>query len=153
MFLAAWNFPTLMLVDVIVPALLSGCALLIKPSEYAPRTALRLLALLRRAGLPEGLVSVAVGGPAVGRAVVALPADSLIFIGSSPTGAKVAQAVASGAAGPRRCVLEMGGSDAFYVAPDVADIPAGALGEGNPGGVGGVAVALAGGKFDQVSAL
>ena len=138
-FLPAFNFPTLMLVDFLVPALLLGNTVLMKPSEHATQTALDLAQLLYAAGVPEDALQVVCGGPAVGAAVVAAPLDGLVFIGSTATGGKIAAAPVS----PRRTVLEMGGNDGFFVAPDVEDVGAtaallatGKVRRGARGGVG-----------------
>ena len=89
-FLSAWNFPVLMLVDFLTPAILTGNTVLLKPSEHATQTALALARLLHSAGLPSDSLQVAVGGADVGAAVVAHEElDSLVFIGSSTVGSQV----------------------------------------------------------------
>ena len=143
-FLPAFNFPCLMIVDFLVPALLCGNIVLMKPSEYGTATAQYVVRLLLEAGLPPDVVLIAEGGPEAGAAVVQAPIlDALVFIGSSATGAKVAAAPVRS---PRRTVLEMGGNDGFYVHKDVAtDMPKGPLQD-----VAAVAAALATAKFDMM---
>jgi len=62
-FLSAWNFPTLMTVDYLMPALLCGNGVVIKPSEYASMTACKIKTLLDEAGLPPDLVQLAFLNP------------------------------------------------------------------------------------------
>ena len=104
-----------------VPALLTGNAVLYKPSEFATLTGLHIARLLHAAGVPADVFAPLIGGGEVGAALLEQPVDGVFFTGSAATGARIAAAV-----GPRmiRLQLELGGKDPTYVADD-AD-PAGA---------------------------
>jgi acyl-CoA reductase-like NAD-dependent aldehyde dehydrogenase len=114
--ISAWNYPYFVGANVFVPALLTGNAVLYKPSEYATLTGLEIGKLLHLAGIPQDVFAVVVGAGAVGRAVLAQPVDGVFFTGSYATGARIAQE-----AGPRmiKLQLELGGKDPTYVCEDV----------------------------------
>jgi acyl-CoA reductase-like NAD-dependent aldehyde dehydrogenase len=113
---SAWNYPYFVGSNVFVPALLTGNAVLYKPSELSTLTGLAIGALLSEAGVPEGVMQVLVGGRELGAALIAAPVDGVFFTGSYATGRKIAEAVA-----PRmvRLQLELGGKDPAYVMEDV----------------------------------
>lgn len=113
---SAWNYPWFVGSNVFVPALLTGNAVLYKPSEHATLTGKRIGELFLRAGLPEDLFVTVVGAGAVGAAVVEQPVDGVFFTGSYATGRRIAERVA-----PRmiRLQLELGGKDPTYVTNDV----------------------------------
>jgi len=113
---SAWNYPYFVGLNTIVPALLTGNAVLYKPSEHATLTGLRLVDLLHRAGVPVDVVQAVVGGGAAGAALVAADVDMICFTGSYPTGRSVAVAAAERLL---RVQLELGGNDAAYVCDDV----------------------------------
>lgn len=119
--ISAWNYPYLVGVNVIVPALLAGNAVMYKPSEYATATGKHILSLLYQAGVSHDVMQLAAGGKATGEALLDLPLDGYFFTGSYATGHAVYQRVA-----PRLvpCQLELGGKDPLYVADDVQDIQA-----------------------------
>lgn len=112
---SAWNYPYFVGGNVFVPALLTGNAVVYKPSEYATLTGRHIERLLHAAGVPADVFVVVVGGGEVGAALVAQPVDGVFFTGSAATGARIAAA-----AGPRmiRLQLELGGKDPTYVADD-----------------------------------
>lgn len=115
-----WNFPILLAIWKIGPALLTGNTLVLKPSPYTPLTTLRLGELLR-ALLPPGVLNVISGGDALGPLMSAHPGiDKISFTGSTATGRKV---MASAATNLKRLTLELGGNDAAIVLPD-ADVEA-----------------------------
>ena len=125
---SAWNYPWYVGSNVFVAALLTGNAVLYKPSELVPRTGLAIERLLRESGLPAGIFAAVVGGVRTGSVLVESPVDAIFFTGSRATGRRIAEAAAS------RLVpvqLELGGKDAAYVTEDV-DVPsaAAALAEG-----------------------
>src|SRR5205085_6306523 len=64
--ISAWNYPYLVSVNVFVPALIAGNAVMYKPSEYSTLTGLEIEKLLKQAGVPEGIFHVATGGREVG---------------------------------------------------------------------------------------
>ena len=113
--ISAWNYPWFVGCNVIVPALLTGNAVLYKPSEYATLTGLEIARLLHQAGVPPEVFVPLVGGGAVGAALLEQNLDGLFFTGSYATGARIAQA-----AGSRfmKLQLELGGKDPTYVCDD-----------------------------------
>ena len=113
--ISAWNYPWFVGGNVFVPALLTGNAVLYKPSEYATMTGLAIARLLHFAGIPEDVFITLVGGAPVGAALQAQRIDGLFFTGSHATGVRIAQALA-----PRlvKLQLELGGKDPTYVCDD-----------------------------------
>jgi acyl-CoA reductase-like NAD-dependent aldehyde dehydrogenase len=120
--ISAWNYPYFVGANVFVPALITGNAVLYKPSEYATLTGLEIGQLLHISGVPQDAFKVLVGSGTVGTALLMQPVDGVFFTGSHATGAKIAQTI-----GPRmiKLQLELGGKDPAYVCEDV-DIAAAA---------------------------
>jgi acyl-CoA reductase-like NAD-dependent aldehyde dehydrogenase len=116
--ISAWNYPYFVGGNVFVPALLTGNAVLYKPSEFSTLTGLHIARLLHESGIPEEVFAPLVGGGAVGAALLNQAIDGVFFTGSNATGRRIAEA-----AGPRmiRMQLELGGKDPTYVCED-ADI-------------------------------
>lgn len=119
--ISAWNYPYLVGVNVFVPALLAGNAVLYKPSEYASLTGLEIERLWNEAGLDAGLFRTAIGTGSVGAALLEMPFDGYFFTGSYKTGNFIYN---KAAAKMVPCQCELGGKDPLYVADDVADIAA-----------------------------
>ena len=117
--ISAWNYPYLVGVNVFIPALIGGNAVLYKPSEYALLTGLLIQDLLHKAGVPADCFQTVVGGGAVGEMLLNLNLDGYYFTGSYKTGKYIAERVA-GKMVP--CQLELGGKDPLYIMDDVADI-------------------------------
>ena len=113
--ISAWNYPYLVGCNVIVPALLTGNAVLYKPSEFAALTGLHITRLLHAAGIPADVMQAVVGAGDVGAALLEQRIDGLFFTGSHATGVRIAQALA-----PRlvKLQLELGGKDPTYVRAD-----------------------------------
>jgi acyl-CoA reductase-like NAD-dependent aldehyde dehydrogenase len=113
---SAWNYPYFVGSNVFVPALLTGNAVLYKPSELCCLTGLAIGRLLHEAGVPSAVFQTLIGGRELGAALVGLPVDGVFFTGSYATGKKIAEAVA-----PRmiRLQLELGGKDPAYVTDEV----------------------------------
>jgi len=113
---SAWNYPYFVGANVFVPALLTGNAVLYKPSEYSTLTGLEIARALWDAGVPEDVFVPVVGAGAVGAQLVELPIDAVFFTGSHATGRRIAERVA-----PRmiKLQLELGGKDPLYVTEDV----------------------------------
>jgi len=110
-----WNFPVLLAVWKIAPALLAGNTVVMKPSPYTPFSTLRLGEILRDV-LPPGVLNVVSGGDALGAWITEHPAVRKIsFTGSVATGKRVAAAAAPDL---KRVTLELGGNDAAIVLPD-----------------------------------
>jgi acyl-CoA reductase-like NAD-dependent aldehyde dehydrogenase len=114
--ISAWNYPYFVGSNVFLPALLTGNAVLYKPSEHATLTGLAIAELLREAGVPPDIFVAVVGAGGAGRALLAQDIDAIFFTGSYATGRKIAETVA-----PRlvRVQLELGGKDPAYVCDDV----------------------------------
>jgi acyl-CoA reductase-like NAD-dependent aldehyde dehydrogenase len=123
--ISAWNYPYLVGVNVFVPALLAGNAVMYKPSEYATLTGLEIEKLLRQAGVPENVFHVAVGAAGVGEILLGIAFDGYFFTGSYKTGKYIYEKVAAKMV---PCQCELGGKDPLYVADDIADIKAVAAG-------------------------
>ena len=119
--ISAWNYPLLVGVNVFIPALLAGNAVLYKPSEYATLTGLELKRLLTNAGVPDHVFLVATGGADVGKLMMDLDLDGFFFTGSYKTGKLVYE---KAAAKMVPCQCELGGKDPLYVADDVENITA-----------------------------
>lgn len=113
--ISAWNYPWFVGCNVILPALLTGNAVLYKPSEYATLSGLEIARLLHEAGVPRDVMMCLVGEGEVGAALLEQPVDGVFFTGSNATGQRIAEAV-----GKRmvRLQLELGGKDPTYVAED-----------------------------------
>lgn len=113
--ISAWNYPWFVGGNVFIPALLTGNAVLYKPSEYAAMTGLAIARLLHAAGVPQDVFVALIGGAEVGSALLAQKIDGLFFTGSHATGIKIAQALS-----PRliKLQLELGGKDPTYVCED-----------------------------------
>mmetsp|Transcript_2477 Transcript_2477/g.5249 ORF Transcript_2477/g.5249 Transcript_2477/m.5249 type:complete len:486 (-) Transcript_2477:132-1589(-) len=131
--ISAWNFPYFVGSNVWAPALLTGNAVLYKPSEWALQTGRRVSELMAQSGVPSEVFCPVYGsGVEVGAALARQPLDGLFFTGSEATGRKLAAAVYSEAAiasrdkRPSRVMfprlqLELGGKDPAYVRADVAN--------------------------------
>jgi betaine-aldehyde dehydrogenase len=123
--LAPWNYPLMMALWKIGPALAAGNTVVLKPAPETPLTTLALGALALEAGIPEGVFNVVAGGDEVGVALVAHPDVSLISLtGASETGKIIMRAAADSL---KRVHMELGGKAPFVVFAD-ADIEAAAQG-------------------------
>ena len=113
--ISPWNYPLLLTAMHVVPALVAGNAVILKPSELTPRTADKVAEILASAGLPRNVLQVLHGDGATGAALVNAPIDKVFFTGSERTGRAIAQSCA-----PRfiPVALELGGSDAAIVLDD-----------------------------------
>jgi len=126
--ISAWNYPYYVGLNVILPALLTGNAVLYKPSEIATLTGLAIGNLFQETGLPEGVFSVHPGSGTVGAELLKLNVGGIFFTGSYATGRKIAEA-AAGRMIPVQ--LELGGKDPVYVCDDVdVDAAAAATADG-----------------------
>lgn len=113
-----WNFPVLIAIWHVIPALRVGNTVVMKPSALTPLTTLRLVRLLA-AVLPPGVLNIVTGDDTsfnLGAAMTEHPGiDKIVFTGSTPTGRQVMQAAAGHL---KRLTLELGGNDAGIVLPD-----------------------------------
>ncbi|MFJ9380741.1 aldehyde dehydrogenase family protein [Streptomyces sp. NPDC101455] len=111
-----WNFPILLAVWKIAPALVAGCTIVVKPSPFTPLCDLKLVELMQDL-LPPGVLSAVSGDDDLGRWMTTHPGiDKIAFTGSSETGKHV---MASAAGTLKRLTLELGGNDPAIVLPDV----------------------------------
>lgn len=116
-----WNFPLLMAVWKIAPALAAGCTVVLKPAEQTPLSALRLGELALEAGIPAGVLNVITGGAETGSALVDHPdVDKISFTGSTAVGREIG---AKAGRALKRLTLELGGKSPNIVLPD-ADLDA-----------------------------
>ncbi|HZI92784.1 MAG TPA: aldehyde dehydrogenase family protein [Patescibacteria group bacterium] len=121
-----WNFPLLMAAWKVAPALACGNTVVLKPASYTPLTALRLAALCKEAGLPDGVLNVVTGsGSVAGMALVRHPlVDKIAVTGSTPVGQQIMREAAGTL---KRVSLELGGKSPNIVLAD-ADLDAAARG-------------------------
>ncbi len=111
-----WNWPAMITIWQVAPALRMGNAVIVKPSEFTPLIVTALVEVLNTV-LPEGLLTVVSGGREVGAALSAEPAiGKIMFTGSTATGKAI---IKSSADTVKRLTLELGGNDAGIVLPDV----------------------------------
>jgi len=123
--ISAWNYPYNVGVNVFVPALLAGNAVMYKPSEYATMTGIEIERYLHEAGVPEDVFVLAIGEGDVGKSLLDMPFQGYYFTGSYPTGRYIYERVSEKMV---PCILELGGKDPVYVADDVADVAGAAAG-------------------------
>lgn len=117
--ISAWNYPYLVGVNVFIPALIAGNAVLYKPSEFASLTGVEIARLLYAAGVPEDAFALVLGEAQAGQALLELPLDGYFFTGSYATGKYIAEQVAKKLV---PCQLELGGKDPLYVSAYNDDI-------------------------------
>ena len=111
-----WNFPVLIAIWHIIPAVLSGNTVVCKPSPYTPLTTLRIVELMNEI-LPKGVVNCVTGGDDLGPVMTShQDIGKIVFTGSCGTGKQI---YANAAETMKRMTLELGGNDAGIVLPDV----------------------------------
>jgi acyl-CoA reductase-like NAD-dependent aldehyde dehydrogenase len=111
-----WNMPQFLIVTKLVPALLAGCSVILKPAPESPLNALLLAELIAEADLPQGVVSVLPGNAALGEYLVKHPGvEKVSFTGSTNAGRAVAAACATDL---KRVSLELGGKSAAIILGD-----------------------------------
>ncbi len=114
--IAPWNFPMILAMFKVGPALLAGNTMVLKPSPFTPLSTLRFAELAAEI-LPPGVLNVVTGGDRLGPWMTSHPGfDKISFTGSTATGKRVMQ---SAAPTLKRVTLELGGNDAAIVMPDV----------------------------------
>ncbi|MGH1420470.1 MAG: aldehyde dehydrogenase family protein [Hyphomonas sp.] len=114
--ISPWNFPFVLSIFKLAPALLAGNTVVLKPSPFTPMTVLRLGELVRDI-LPAGVLNVISGDDDLGPLMTAHPGfDKISFTGSTETGKKVMESAAKDL---KRLTLELGGNDAAIVFSDV----------------------------------
>jgi acyl-CoA reductase-like NAD-dependent aldehyde dehydrogenase len=119
--LVGWNFPLLLAIAKVGPALATGNTLVLKPSELTPLSAVRLAELAAEAGIPPGVLNVILGAADTGAALAHHnDIDILSFTGSSATGKRLL--AASGQSNMKRLILECGGKSPNIVFDDAPDL-------------------------------
>ncbi|GMA51436.1 aldehyde dehydrogenase [Alicyclobacillus contaminans] len=115
--ICAWNFPMLLAMWKVVPALAMGNAIVVKPASNTPLSTLKLAQLAAEAGVPAGVFNVVAGpGASVGEALVTHPeVDKVAFTGSTEVGRRIMQLAAGSV---KRVTLELGGKSPAIVLPD-----------------------------------
>ena len=109
-----WNWPMMIMVWQVAPALKMGNAVVVKPSEYTPLSVLALVEVMNEV-LPAGVLQVVTGGREVGAALAAHEAfGKIMFTGSTKTGRAIIEASSNNLA---RLTLELGGNDAGIILP------------------------------------
>ncbi len=114
-----WNFPLVMALWKVAPALATGCTVVLKPAEQSSLTALRLAELVVQAGYPDGVLNVITGfGHIAGDALINhRDIDKISFTGSVPTGKVIGRAAVEGM---KRFTLELGGKSPMIIMPDIS---------------------------------
>ncbi len=114
--IAPWNYPLMMAIWKIGPALAAGCTVVLKPAPTTPLTTLMLAELAAEAGMPEGVFNVITGGNEAGQALVEHPDVRMVSLtGSTDTGKKIMKTAADTL---KRVHLELGGKAPFIVFDD-----------------------------------
>jgi len=122
--ISAWNYPYLVGVNVFVPALIAGNAVMYKPSEYTSLTGLEIQKLWQQAGLDSRLFTTVLGTGQAGKLLLDLPLDAYFFTGSYNTGKFIYEQVAAKMV---PCQLELGGKDPVYVTANNRNIQKAAM--------------------------
>ena len=113
--ISPWNFPWATPLDEVVMALMAGNAVVVKPSELTPLTALKIGSVFKQAQLPDGLLEIVTGDGTTGAALIEAGVNKIMFTGSVNTGKRVAEAAAKHLT---PVVLELGGKDPMIVLED-----------------------------------
>lgn len=117
--ISAWNYPFLVGCNIFIPALVTGSAVLYKPSEFATVTGMNIAKLMHESGVPTDIFTTVIGDYKAGEVLLDLPLDGYFFTGSYKTGKHIAEKVA------HKLVpvgLELGGKDPLYVTDEVGDL-------------------------------
>lgn len=114
--IAPWNYPIMMAVWKIGPALAAGCTVVLKPAPQTPYTTLLLAELSKEAGIPDGVLNIVTGGNETGQAIVEHPLVRMVSLtGSTATGKKIVKAASDTL---KRVHLELGGKAPLLVFDD-----------------------------------
>jgi acyl-CoA reductase-like NAD-dependent aldehyde dehydrogenase len=113
--ISPWNYPFAIPMTELIPALVAGNAVMLKPSELTPAAGALIGELIDRAGFPKGLVQILQGGGELGAAIIEAGPAKVFFTGSVATGRRIAESCASKLI---PSVLELGGKDAMIVLAD-----------------------------------
>src|SRR5688572_19373975 len=112
-----WNFPLVMAALKLAPALASGCTSILKPAEQTPLSAIRLVELAEKAGIPKGVINLITGfGESAGQALVEHPlVRKIAFTGSTAVGRHIGKVAMESL---KRVSLELGGKSPVIIARD-----------------------------------
>ncbi|MEE2876630.1 MAG: aldehyde dehydrogenase family protein [Candidatus Neomarinimicrobiota bacterium] len=114
--ISPWNYPLIQPSIMVVPALLAGNGIVLKPSEFTPLTALKMKEVYDDSGMPEGIFQIVIGAGEVGKTLVESSGTDLIaFTGSINVGRKIAVSCAEQL---KPVILELGGKDPLIVLRD-----------------------------------
>ncbi|MGA7625715.1 MAG: aldehyde dehydrogenase family protein [Candidatus Acidiferrales bacterium] len=113
--ISPWNYPFSIPMAQVIPAIIAGNAVVLKPSELTPRCGKLVGELIEQAKFPPGVVQVLQGGGELGAAIIEAGPDKVFFTGSVSTGKRIAEACAKRLI---PSVLELGGKDAMIVLAD-----------------------------------
>jgi aldehyde dehydrogenase (NAD+) len=121
-----WNAPMMLFAQKVAPALASGCTVVVKPSEFAVLTSLRLTALIEEAGFPSGVFNLVPGpGNPTGEALITHPGvDKVTFTGSRAVGKRILEASGDTV---KRVTLELGGKSPSIVFEDAPSVEGAAM--------------------------
>ncbi len=109
-----WNYPLWQTMITLIPALMAGNAVVFKPSELTTMTGMKIQEAFNKTSMPSGLFQTLIGGPEIGKAMVAAPFDALVFTGGRATGLDITRN-----AGIKPMILELSGNDPGIVCSDV----------------------------------
>lgn len=110
-----WNWPVMIAIWHIMPAIRTGCTVVLKPSSFTPLSTLRMVELFNEV-LPPGVLNVVAGGGGIGRGIASHEGiDKIVFTGSTPTGRSIME---NAAPTLKRLTLELGGNDAGIMLHD-----------------------------------
>jgi acyl-CoA reductase-like NAD-dependent aldehyde dehydrogenase len=111
-----WNWPLLIAIWHVIPALQTGNTVVLKPSPYTPLSTLKFVQFANQ-HLPPGVLNVIAGEDSLGQAMTSHPGiDKIVFTGSTKTGQSIMKNAATNL---KRLTLELGGNDAAVILPDV----------------------------------
>lgn len=113
--IAPWNFPLSMANSGVIPALIAGNTIILKPSEYTSLTQKMVVDLLNEAGLPDGVANLLIGGGDVGKMLIDEPIDLAWFTGSTKVGQEIYEKCGKKFI---KALLEMGGSSPAIIFAD-----------------------------------
>lgn len=112
--ISPWNYPVQLALNPLIGAIAAGNRVMVKPSEFTPKTSHLIAELLSEAFTPDQVVTV-LGGVTTASAMTSLPFDYLVFTGSTEVGRKVMAACVSSLT---PCTLELGGKSPVLITPD-----------------------------------
>ena len=121
-----WNAPMMLFAQKVAPALATGCTVVLKPSEFAVLTSIRLTELIEEAGVPPGVFNLVTGtGDPTGEALVTHPGvDKVTFTGSRAVGQRI---LAASGNGIKRVTLELGGKSPSIIFEDATSVSGAAM--------------------------